>query len=129
MPDSASPFTYAVLRLVPRVERGERINVGVVLFCRQAQGFLGVRSALDSARVGALDSELDLDAVRMHLEALEHVAAGDPRGGALAALEPSERFGWLVAPSSTMIQPSEVHTGLCTDPAAELEQLFKKLVG
>jgi hypothetical protein len=129
VPDSASPFTYAVLRLVPRVERGERINVGVVLFCRQSQGFLGVGWALDGARVRALDSELDLDAVRMHLEALEHVAAGDPRGGALAALEPSERFGWLVAPSSTMIQPSEVHTGLCTDPAAELEELFKKLVG
>jgi fermentation-respiration switch protein FrsA (DUF1100 family) len=111
------------------VERGERINVGVVLFCRQSKGFLGARWALDAARISAMAPELDLDAVRQHLEALEHVAAGDPRGGALAALDPSERFGWLAAPSSTMIQPSEVHTGLCTDPAAELEELFKKLVG
>jgi hypothetical protein len=123
------PFQYAILRLVPRVERGERINVGVVLFCRQAGGYLRVRWAVDPARVRAVAPELDLDAVQRQLEALEHVAAGDPRGGALSALEPSERFGWLVAPSSTIIQPSEVHTGLCGDPDALLESLFAKLVG
>jgi hypothetical protein len=128
MPGGASPFAYAILRLVPLVERGERINVGVVLFCRQAGGYLGVRWALDPARVGALAPELDLDSVRRHLEALERVAAGDPSGGALAAMEPSERFGWLVAPSSTIIQPSEVHTGLCGDPDLLLESLFAKLV-
>jgi hypothetical protein len=122
------PFQYAVLRLVPRIERGERINVGVVLFCRQAGGYLRVRWALEPDRVRAIAPELDLDAVGRQLEALEHVAAGDPRGGALAAMEPSERFGWLVAPSSTIIQPSEVHTGLCGDPDALLESLFAKLV-
>jgi hypothetical protein len=124
-----SPFQYAILRLVPRVERGERINVGVVLFCRQAGGYLRVRWALDPARVRLLDPDLDVDAVERQLRALEQVAAGDPRGGALAAMEPSERFGWLVAPSSTIIQPSEVHTGICTDPDALLEALFAKLIG
>ena len=126
---AGDPFQYAILRLVPRVERGERLNVGVVLFCRQAGGYLRVRWALDPARVRAIAQDIDLDAVTRQLEALEHVAAGDPRGGALSALEPSERFGWLVAPSSTIIQPSEVHTGLCGDPDALLESLFAKLVG
>jgi hypothetical protein len=117
-----------MLRLVPRVERGERINVGVVLFCRQADGFLKVRWALDPERVRALAGEIDLDAVARQLVTLEHVAAGDPSGGAIAALEPSERFGWLVAPSSTILQPSEVHTGLCGDPETLLDRLFAKLV-
>jgi hypothetical protein len=124
-----SPFQYAILRLVPRVERGERINVGVVLFCRQAGGFLQLRWALDPQRVRAVAGEIDLEAVARQLLTFEHVASGDPRGGALAALEPSERFGWLVAPSSTILQPSEVHTGLCADPERQLEALFKKLVG
>jgi hypothetical protein len=114
---------------MPRVERGERLNVGVVLFCRQRRGYLGVRVGLDGARLRALAPEVDLIDVRDQLRALERVAAGDPAGGAVAALEPSERFGWLVAPSSTMIQPSEVHTGLCEDPEAQLEALFAKLVG
>jgi hypothetical protein len=129
MPDGASPFAYAILRLVPRVERGEQINVGVVLFCRQASGFLGLRWALDPARVRAIAPELDLAEVERHMKALERVAAGDPCGGALSELEPSERFGWLVAPSSTILQPSEVHTGLCQDPERQLQDLFAKLVG
>ena len=128
MPAFDSPFQYAILRLVPRVERGERVNVGVVLFCRQAGGYLRVRWALDRARVAALAPDVDLDAVERQLQTLAHVAAGDPRGGAIAALEPSERFGWLVAPSSTILQPSEVHTGMCGDPDALLEALFAKLV-
>jgi hypothetical protein len=126
---SVDPFVYAILRLMPRVERGERLNVGVVLFCRQRGGYLGVRVGLDEARLRVLAPEVDLIDVRDQLRALERVAAGDPAGGAVAALEPSERFGWLVAPSSTMIQPSEVHTGLCEDPEAQLEALFAKLVG
>ena len=127
MPAVASPFAYAILRLVPRVERGERFNVGVVLFCRQL-GFLGVRVALDSSRLVALAPDVSAAEVRDHLDALVEVAEGNPAAGAIAALAPSDRFGWLVAPSSTIIQPSEVHTGLCEDPQATLEALFAKLV-
>jgi hypothetical protein len=121
------PFSYALLRIVPRVERGERLNAGVVLFCREYD-FLAVRAEVDEARLGALAPGVDPAPLRSHLEALGRVAAGDPGAGALARLEPSERFGWLVAPSSTMIQPSEVHTGLTADPQATLDHLFGTLV-
>ena len=128
MPESArSPFSYAVLRVVPRVERGERFNAGVVLFCRQ-RDFLGVRVGLDERRLAALAPDVSAAEVRGHLEALQRVAEGSPDGGALAKLLPSERFGWLVAPSSTIIQPSEVHTGLTSDPRATLDALFAELV-
>jgi len=126
-PDATKPFAYALLRVVPRVERGERLNVGVVLFSRQ-HGFLDLRTELDEARLAALDPELDPRPVRSRLEALRQVVCGEPGGGALAELPPSERFGWLVAPSSTIIQPSEVHTGLTADPAGTLERLFATLV-
>ena len=112
---------------MPSVERGERLNVGVVLFCRR-HDFLDLRTQLDEARLAALAPELDPAPVRSRLEALRLVVCGDPAGGALAALEPSERFGWLVAPSSTIIQPSEVHTGMTADPRATLERLFETLV-
>ncbi|MFZ0041745.1 MAG: DUF3037 domain-containing protein [Solirubrobacteraceae bacterium] len=125
-PDS-SPFSYLILRIVPSVERGERINVGVVLFCRQL-GFLRARVALDEARVLALAPELPVAEVGRHLAALARVAEGDPSAGPIAVLEPSERFGWLAAPSSTIIQPSEVHTGLCRDPQRMLDSLFERLV-
>jgi hypothetical protein len=121
------PFAYALLRVVPRVERGERLNVGVVLYSRQ-HDFLGLRTGVDAARLAALDPELDPEPVRARLEALRSVVCGEPDGGALAELPPSERFGWLVAPSSTIIQASEVHTGLTDDPAATLERLFTTLV-
>jgi hypothetical protein len=121
------PFAYALLRVVPRVERGERLNVGVVLYSRQ-HDFLDLRTDVDAARLAALDAELDPEPVRARLEALRTVVCGEPAGGALAELPPSERFGWLVAPSSTIIQPSEVHTGLSDDPAATLERLFTTLV-
>ena len=121
------PFSYALLRIVPRVERGERLNAGVVLFCREYD-YLAVRAEVDEARLGALAPGLDPAPLRSHLEALGRVAAGDPGAGALARLEPSERFGWLVAPSSTMIQPSEVHTGLTAAPQATLDHLFETLV-
>jgi hypothetical protein len=128
-PDRAAtkPFAYALLRVVPHVERGERLNVGVVLYSRQ-HDFLDLRTHLDEARLAALDPELDPAPVRSRLDALRSVVCGEPAGGALAELPPSERFGWLVAPSSTMIQPSEVHTGLTSDPAATLERLFASLV-
>jgi Protein of unknown function (DUF3037) len=120
-------FQYAILRVVPHVERGECLNAGVVVFCRRL-GFLGARTGLDEAALAALAPERDPDEVRAHLDALARVAAGAPGGGPIAALEPSERFHWLTAPSSTMVQPSPVHTGLTSDPAAELEHLFERLV-
>jgi hypothetical protein len=123
-----SPFQYALIRVVPRVERGECINAGVILLCRPRR-FLGSRTALDAARLAALDPDLDPQVVRDHLAAIDRVVAGDPAGGPVAALSRAERFHWLVAPSSTIIQPSDVHTGLCDDPAEELEHLFAALVG
>jgi len=120
-------FAYAILRVVPRVERGEQLNAGVVLFCRRRR-FLAARVDLDERRLAALAPDLDPRSVRAHLDALARIAAGDPAGGAVAALEPSERFGWLVAPSSTIIQPSPVHTGLCDEPQTMLDRLFDELV-
>jgi hypothetical protein len=120
-------FQYAILRVIPRVERGEALNAGVVLFSRR-YGFLAARTELDAAALAALSPGCDPDDVRTHLRTLERVAAGDPAGGPLAALEPSERFHWLTAPSSTIVQASPVHTGLTDDPAAELDHLFGLLV-
>jgi hypothetical protein len=122
-----TPFTYTILRLVPSVERGEQLNVGVVLFCRQ-RGFLGARVALDRERLQALAPGLDLAEVAAHLQGLVRVAEGNPAAGAIATLPASERFGWLAAPSSTVIQASPVHTGLSDDPAATLDGLFARLV-
>jgi hypothetical protein len=116
-----------VYRLVPRVERGERINVGVLVFCRPLT-YLATRTRLDEARAKALWPEVDTDAVQRHLTAIDRIAAGDPTGGPIAQLDVTERFHWLVAPSSTIIQPSAVHTGLCGDPADQLERLFAELV-
>lgn len=122
-----SAFQYTILRVVPRIERGECMNVGVVLFCRQRQ-FLGTRIELDEARLGAFAPDLDPADVRPHLEAIAAVLTGEPEGGALARMPASERFGWVAAQSSTVIQPSEVHTGLTADPEATLEHLFSSLV-
>jgi Protein of unknown function (DUF3037) len=122
-----SPFSYAVYRLVPRVERGERINVGVVVFSRPLD-YLAARTHLDPARAAALWPDLDLDAVRPHLTAIERIAAGSADAGPIAGLDTTQRFHWLVAPSSTIIQPSEVHTGLCGRPAEMLDRLFRELV-
>jgi hypothetical protein len=122
-----SVFQYAIVRLLPRVERGEFLNVGVILLCR-TQPFLGARIALDEGRLAAFAPDLDPATVRPHLDAIERVAAGDPAAGPIARLGPAERFHWLVAPSSTIIQPSEVHTGLCDDPAGELDHLVATLV-
>jgi hypothetical protein len=123
----SKPFEYAVLRVIPRVERGECINAGVVLYC-QADGFLGVRVHLDADRLKALDPGADLKAVRAHLEAFHSVCAGGPEAGAVGRLPLRERFGWLVAPRSTVVQPSEVHTGLTGNPEAEMERLLRSMV-
>ncbi len=128
MPDSPrSPFSYAILRVVPRVERGERFNAGVILYCRQ-RDFLGATVALDETRLSALAPNVPASEVREHLDSLVRVANGDPGAGPIAAMPPSERFGWLTAPSSTIIQSSEVHTGLCEDPATTMRALFAELV-
>ena len=121
------PFAYAIVRVVPRVERGESMNAGIVLLCRPKR-YLGARVSLDEARLRALDPACDTDEVRGHLGAIERIAAGDPAGGPIAALSQAQRYHWLVAPSSTIIQPSEAHTGITADPAAMLEHLFASLV-
>jgi Protein of unknown function (DUF3037) len=122
-----SVFQYAIVRVVPRVERGEFLNVGVVLLCRPRQ-FLGARIHLDERRLAAVAPDLDPSLVRPHLDAIERIAAGDPTAGPIARLGKPERFHWLVAPASTIIQASDVHTGLCEDPAAELDRLVTALV-
>jgi hypothetical protein len=120
-------FQYALLQVVPRVERGERFNAGVVVFCRRHR-FLQAKVGLDRARLAALDAEADADELDGHLQMLARVAAGEDAAGAIAQMPQSERFHWLAAPSSTVIQATPVHTGLTDDPAATLEKLFSDLV-
>ena len=120
-------FQYAVVRVVPHVERGECLNAGVILYSRRLR-FLGAKTGLDETALAALAPDCDPDDVRAHLETIELVAAGAPGGGPIAGLEPSERFHWLTAPSSTIVQSSAVHTGLTSDAAGELEHLFERLV-
>lgn len=122
-----SPFQYAMVRVVPDVERGECLNAGVIVFCRPRR-FLAAGIALDERRLQALAPGVDVDAVRAHLRAVERIAAGDPAAGPIATLPPSERFHWLVAPASTILQPSPVHTGLTEDPERELRRLLDRLV-
>jgi Protein of unknown function (DUF3037) len=124
----SAPFQYAIVRVVPRVERGECVNVGVVFFCRPRR-YLAAPMALDEARLAAFAPDLDLEEVRAHLDAMTRIAAGEEGSGPVARLEQSERFHWLVAPSSTVIQTSPVHTGLCEDPEETLTRLLEKLVG
>jgi hypothetical protein len=126
--DAREPFQYALVRIVPRLERGEALNAGVVLFCRSLR-FLGACTMLDERALAVLAPGCDPAELRPQLDVLEAVAAGDAAvGGAIAALPRSERFHWLTAPASTMVQPSPVHTGLTDDPAAELTRLFRMLV-
>lgn len=122
-----SPFAYAIVRVVPHVERGECLNAGIVLFCRPRR-FLAARLRLDETRLRALAPDCDPDEVRPHLDAIERIAAGDPSGGPIARLPQAERFHWLVSPSSTVVEPSEVHSGLTADPAATLDHLLATLV-
>jgi hypothetical protein len=122
-------FEYAVLRVAPRVERGELVNVGVVLFCRTRR-FLGARVALGARQVAALKAlapDVDLDQVRAHLASIEAILAGAATAGPIAELDAPERFRWVTSPSSTVIQPSDVHGGMTDDPEASLEELFDKL--
>ena len=120
-------FDYAVVRVVPRVERGEFVNAGVIVFSRTAR-FLGARILLDRDRLCALAPDIDCDVVQSYLDAIPTICAGGPGSGPIGALTQSERFHWLVAPRSTVIQTSPVHSGVHADPAVALEQLFRKLV-
>jgi hypothetical protein len=120
-------FEYVVLRVVPRVERGERINAGVLLYCR-AKAFVAARTHLDEARLLALDPRADVAGVRAALRAVEGVCAGGAPAGQAAGDDPGRRFRWLIAPRSAVLQPGPVHTGLTADPAAEAERLLELLV-
>ena len=120
-------FDYAVVRVVPRVERGEFVNAGVILFSRTA-GFLDARISLDAARLGALAPSIDCEVVQSYLDAIPLICAGGAEGGPIGLLSQSERFHWLVAPRSTIIQTSPVHSGVHDDLPAALTHLFEKLV-
>jgi hypothetical protein len=115
------------VRVVPRVERGECINVGVVLFA-PTQRFLDARVELDVARLKALAPDVDVELIERHLRTFEAICAGRPQGGPVAALPPSDRFHWLTAPRSTVIQTSPVHVGRTGAPEATLDELVRELV-
>ena len=123
----AAWYSYAIVRVVPRVERGEAINVGAILFSRPRR-FLAARVELDRERLRAFAPWVDAALIGRHLAAFVAIAAGEPDGGPLAALPQSERFHWLVAPRSTMIQTTPVHIGRCADPAAALDDLLATFV-
>lgn len=126
MPERAA-FEYSVIRVVPRIEREECVNAGVALFCKLRR-FLAAQIYLDEARLLALDPTADVDCIRQQLDLVPLIAAGGPDAGELAALSPAERFRWLTSPRNTIVQPSAVHPGLCDDPQAALDALFRRLV-
>jgi hypothetical protein len=121
-------FDYAVIRVVPRVEREEFINAGVIVYCR-ALDFLGARVELDRARLLALHPGADVEEIERALALIPRICAGDANGGPIAKLEQSERFHWLTAPRSTITQTSPVHAGLCEgEPEKTLEHLLETFV-
>ena len=126
MPGRCS-FDYAILRVVPRVDREEFINAGVLLYCRSL-GFLEARSALDTARLKALAPELDPAVVQEHLATFARIAAGGPQAGPIGRLSQAERFHWLVSPRSTILQTSPAHSGLSTSPSEAIERLLERMV-
>ena len=126
MPEPTS-FDYAVIRVVPRVEREEFVNAGVIVFCPERQ-FLDARVHVDESRLKALWPEIDLEMVRRHLQAFPDICSADTAAGPIAKLTQRERFHWLVSPRSTIIQVSPVHCGLSENPDAALEQLSRQLL-
>ncbi len=122
-----SSFDYALLRVVPRVEREECINAGVILFCLE-RDFLQARVEVNEPRIRALWPDADVELIRAHLEAIPKICAGSPDAGPIGRLSRRERFHWLVAPRSTIIQVSPVHTGLCDSPERAIEDLFRRMV-
>lgn len=126
MPAAAS-FDYALMRVVPRVERQEFINAGVVVYCPERQ-FLGARIRLNRERLLALWSDVDVALVEQHLEAIERICAGDPEAGEIAKMSLRERFHWVTSPRSTIVQPSPVHTGVCHETYSLLDRLEKQFL-
>ncbi|WP_224249289.1 DUF3037 domain-containing protein [Hyalangium gracile] len=122
-----SSFDYAIVRVVPRVERGEFINAGIILFCLTSR-FLSARVELDEQRLLALAPDVDVELVRGHLEAIPRICAGGRPAGPIGQLPQKERWHWLVAPRSTILQTSPVHSGLCEDPTRALEHLMDTMV-
>lgn len=120
-------FEYALVRVVPRVERGEQFNAGVVVYCR-AKSFVAARTHLDEGKLRALDPQADLGGIRAALGAVERICAGGAGAGQAERDDAGRRFRWLIAPRSTVVQPGPVHTGLTADPAAELDRLLDLLV-
>jgi len=124
---ATNSYDYALVRIVPSVERGECINVGVILFCRTRR-FLGMRLHVDEQRLRSLAPHLDIEAIQRHLASMLAICEGKRDSGPIGQLSQSERFHWLVSPRSTIIQISPVHSGLCPDPQAMLERLLQKMV-
>lgn len=122
-----SSFDYAIIRVVPRVEREEFVNAGVLLFALE-RDFLAARVEVNAPRLRALWPEIDVELVHQHLAAIPRICAGSPDGGPIARLSLRERFHWLVAPRSTIIQVSPVHAGLCESPERALDELFRQMV-
>jgi hypothetical protein len=120
-------FEYAVIRVVPRVEREEFLNVGVILYCKDRQ-FLQYLYTLDKERLNSFCNDFDCDEIEEHLRAFEWICNADPKGGSIARLDTASRFRWLTATRSTVVQPSKVHPGFCDDPQETLEKLHKQLV-
>ena len=121
-------FEYAIIRVVPRVEREEFLNVGVIVFCKRP-AFLQVKFSFDENRLLALYPEIDLAEVKAHLHALEQISVGEKSAGPIAALDHAERFRWLTAKRSTVVQTSAVHPGICNDLEATTDKLLRQLVG
>jgi len=131
MTERPQPYEYCMLRFVPRVERGEFYNVGVVMICR-ARRFLAARIVFDASKLASFTPHLtddQRDALRDALELIPRICAGDVDAGPIAKLGPGERWHWVAAPASTMLQPGPVHTGLCSDPEVVLERIFVEQVG
>lgn len=120
-------YDYAIVRLVPRVERQEFINIGVIVSCPE-KNFLAARIEIDTARLLAFDANLDLEAIRRHADSLSAICQGGPAAGPIGKLSQRERFHWLTAPRSTIIQLSPAHAGQCGQPEAVLEHLLKTMV-
>jgi hypothetical protein len=120
-------YDYAIIRVVPHVDRGEQVNVGVILSCADTD-FLDARVEVDEALLRALDPGIDLEALQANLAVIPAVCKGGPEAGAIGRLPARGRFRWLVAPRSTIVQPSPVHTGRTSDPAACLERLMDRVV-
>jgi hypothetical protein len=120
-------YDYAIIRVVPKVEREEFVNVGVIVSC-PAREFLEARIELDEQRVLALDATLDVESIRAHLATIPTICAGGEQAGPIGQLSQRDRFHWLIAPRSTIIQTSAVHTGRCQDPTAVLQHLLETMV-